>query len=105
VVTGTDAGNPLTLHGPAIFTEMEAMQRAGMPARDVLLASTRDAARALGRLDAFGTIEKGRSADLLVVDGDPTRDVVALRRLRWVMRAGVARSTGELRAAVARTRW
>ncbi len=105
VVTGTDAGNPLTLHGPAIFTEMEAMQRAGMPARDVLLASTREAARALGRLDAFGTIEKGRSADLLVVDGDPTRDVAALRRLRWVMRAGVARSTGELRAAVARTRW
>ncbi len=105
VVTGTDAGNPLTLHGPAIFTEMEAMQRSGMPARDVLLATTRDAARALGRGDAFGTLETGRSADLLVVEGDPTRDVAALRRLRWVMRAGVARSSQEMRAAMTRTRW
>jgi imidazolonepropionase-like amidohydrolase len=105
VVTGTDAGNPLTLHGPAIFSEMEAMQRAGMTARDVLLATTRDAARALGRGAGFGTIEAGRSADLLVVDADPTRDIAALRKLRWVMRAGVARSTAELRAAVTRTRW
>lgn len=105
IVTGTDAGNPLTLHGPAIHAEMEAMQRAGMKPAEVLLASTRDAARAMGRQAELGTIEKGKSADLLIVLGDPTKDIANLRKLQWVMRSGVVRSSEELRAAVARTRW
>src|SRR5262249_33956788 len=49
IATGTDAGNPLTLHGPAIFAEMEAMQHAGLTGAEVIVASTRDAARAMGR--------------------------------------------------------
>ena len=105
IATGTDAGNPLTLHGPAIFAEMEAMQHAGLSATDVLLASTRDAARAMGRGDELGTLEKGRAADLIIVPGDPTRDLSVLRRTQIVMRSGVARTTAELSAAVARTRW
>lgn len=105
IVTGTDAGNPLTLHGPSIHAEMEAMQRAGMKPAEVLRASTRDAARAMGRLDELGTIERGKSADLLIVAGDPTQDIANLRKLEWVMRSGTARSAEELRAAVAKTRW
>ena len=105
IATGTDAGNPLTLHGPAIFAEMEAMQHAGLSATDVLLATTRDAARAMGRGDELGTLEKGRTADLIVVPGDPTRDLTVLRRTQIVMRSGVARTTDELKAAVAKTRW
>ena len=105
VVTGTDAGNPFTLHGPAMITEMEAMQAAGMKPAEVLLASTRDAAAAMGRAADLGTIEKGKSADLLVVAADPRLDIANLRRLEWVVRSGVARSSRELRAAVARTRW
>jgi imidazolonepropionase-like amidohydrolase len=105
IATGTDAGNPLTLHGPAIHAEMEAMQRAGMTPAEVLRASTRDAARAMGRLAELGTIEQGKSADLLIVAGDPTRDIANLRKLQWVMRSGLARSAGELRAAVAKTQW
>ncbi len=105
IVTGTDAGNPLTLHGPAIHAEMEAMQRAGMKPSEVLRASTRDAARAMGRIDQLGTIEKGKAADLLIVAGDPTKDIANLRKIRWVMRSGTARSAEELRAAVAKTGW
>ena len=105
IVTGTDAGNPLTLHGPAIFAEMEAMQRAGLTPAEVLRASTRDAARAMGRGDELGTIEKGKTADLLILDADPRRDVANLRKVRIVMRSGVARTAGELRAAVAKTQW
>jgi len=63
---GTDAGNPLTLHGPAVYAEMEAMQAAGMSPSDVLVASTRTAALAMGRLEEIGTIEAGKVADLLV---------------------------------------
>ena len=105
IITGTDAGNPLTLHGPAIFAEMEAMQKAGMQPAEVLQATTRDAARALGRSKEVGTIEKGKLADLIVVGADPRRDVANLRQLELVMRAGVARKIAELRAAVAKTRW
>ncbi len=105
VITGTDAGNPLTLHGPAIFAEMEAMQNAGMKPSEVLQATTRDAARALGRLNEVGTIQKGKFADLIVVSGDPLKDIANLRKLQLVMRGGVARTSGELRAAVAKTRW
>jgi imidazolonepropionase-like amidohydrolase len=105
IATGTDAGNPLTLHGPSIFAEMEAMRHAGLSATDVLLATTRDAARAMGRGQELGTLEKGRSADLIIVPGDPTRDLAVLRQTQLVMRSGVARTTGELRAAMAKTRW
>jgi imidazolonepropionase-like amidohydrolase len=105
IVTGTDAGNPLTLHGPAIHAEMEAMQHDGMRPAEVLIASTREAARAMGRAAELGTIEKGKSADLLIVGGDPTRDIANMRKLEWVMRSGVARRADELRAAVAKSRW
>ena len=102
VVMGTDAGNPLTLHGPAIHAELEAMQRAGMAPMDVLVSATRNGARAMGRDAEFGTVEPGRLADLVLVSADPTRDVANLRRTRWVVRGGVIRSLEELKAAIRR---
>jgi imidazolonepropionase-like amidohydrolase len=81
------------------------MRRAGLSPSDVLLATTRDAARAMSRGGELGTLEKGKVADLIVVPGDPTRDLAVLRKTQLVMRSGVARTTDELRAAVAKTRW
>ena len=96
IATGTDAGNPLTLHGPAIYAEMEAMQAAGMTPMQVIVASTATAARA-ARLDAVtGTIEPGKSADLLLLAADPARDVANFRKLRFVVRGGVVRGVDEL---------
>jgi imidazolonepropionase-like amidohydrolase len=98
IATGTDAGNPLTLHGPAIYAEMEAMQKAGMTPMQVIVASTATAARA-ARLDGVtGTLEKGKSADLLLLAADPTRDVASFRKVRFVMRGGVIRGVEELSA-------
>jgi imidazolonepropionase-like amidohydrolase len=54
----------------------------------------------MGREKEFGTIEKGKDADLVLVGADPTRDVANLRRVRWVARGGVLRSIEELRAAI-----
>ena len=98
IAMGTDAGNPLTLHGPSVYAEMEAMQAAGMPPLAVLRASTQGGALAMGRQDVFGTAEKGKAADLLVVAADPTKDIANLRRVRWVVRGGVARGIDELKA-------
>lgn len=98
VAMGTDAGNPLTLHGPAIYAELEAMQAAGMAPVEVLAAATRVAARALGRGAELGTLEKGKAADLLLLGADPTLDIGNVRQLRAVMRGGALRSVAELSA-------
>ena len=49
IATATDAGNPLTLHGPSIYQEMEMMQRAGIPPEEIIVMSTRNGARLMGR--------------------------------------------------------
>ena len=96
IATGTDAGNPLTLHGPAIYAEMEAMQKAGMTPMQVIVASTSFAALAAGLESITGTIEKGKDADLLLLAADPSQDVASFRKIRFVMRGGVLRGIGEL---------
>ncbi|HEV7920190.1 MAG TPA: amidohydrolase family protein [Thermoanaerobaculia bacterium] len=98
IATGTDAGNPLTLHGPAIFTEMDAMQAAGMTPMQVLVASTATAARVMGLSASTGTIEKGKDADLVILSADPSSDVANFRRIRYVVRAGVVRPSADLTA-------
>ena len=47
---------------------------------------------------SFGTVEKGKQADLLIVGADPTKDVANLRQVRWVVRGGAVRSIQELHA-------
>jgi imidazolonepropionase-like amidohydrolase len=88
------AGVPICMGGDVgVFThgknwlEMEAMQRAGMPAPQVLIAATSGNARIL-RLTDRGAIKPGLLADLVAVDGDPTRDVAAVEHVRLVMKGG-----------------
>lgn len=88
IAAGTDAGNPLTLHGPSMVPELVAMQAAGLPALAVLTSATRNAARAMGRGDDLGLLAPGYVADLLVLDADPADDIAALASLTHLMRAG-----------------
>jgi imidazolonepropionase-like amidohydrolase len=98
IAMGTDAGNPLTLHGPSVYAEMEAMEAAGLTPMEVLVDATRIGARAMGREKDLGTIEPGKAADLLVLSGDPSASVKNLRKVRFVVRGGVMRPASELRA-------
>jgi imidazolonepropionase-like amidohydrolase len=99
IAMGTDAGNPLTLAGPSVYAEMEAMQGAGMTPMEVLVASTRTGALALGGAGReLGTVEPGKVADLLVVAADPTKDVAGFRKVRYVVRGGFARPIADLAA-------
>jgi imidazolonepropionase-like amidohydrolase len=95
VATGTDAGNPLTLHGPSIYRELDAMAEAGLSPMDILLASTRNGARAMGR-DDFGTIEPGMGADLVILAADPLTDVRHVREVRLIVRNGEVWTQEEL---------
>ncbi len=88
VAMGTDAGNPLTLHGPSVYWELDAMQQAGLTPSDVLVAATRNGARAMGRERDLGTLEAGKIADLVVLGSDPLAGTRNLRDIRYVMRAG-----------------
>jgi imidazolonepropionase-like amidohydrolase len=96
IAMGTDAGNPLTLHGPSVFLEMEALQRAGLTPMEVLVASTRNGAAAMGRSADLGTIEAGKIADLVVLTANPTADIANVRRIALVMRAGVVHHRRDL---------
>ena len=68
VAMGTDSG--VVPHGENL-RELEQMTLCGMSPTDALVASTRTAAELLGVLDDRGTIEPGKRADLVVLDGDP----------------------------------
>lgn len=78
VAMGTDAGVPFCLHGENA-RELEHMVNAGLQPIDALIAGTANAADLLA-LDNEGTIADGTAADLLIVDGDPTVDILMAAR-------------------------
>jgi len=86
IAFGTDSG--VSVHGEN-GREFGYMVDAGMPAIEAILSATRNAADLLGASADVGSIQKGRFADVIAVDGDPTRDVTELRRVRFVMKGGV----------------
>ncbi len=88
VAAGTDAGNPGTAHGASIVRELELMARAGMTPMEVLVAATRNGARALGRGEELGTLRPGHRADLVVLSENPLEDVRHVGSVRTVVKAG-----------------
>lgn len=88
VVSGSDAGNPLVFHGPTMQQELELYVAAGVSAKDAIAASTRNAAGLLGQSRRFGTIEVGKDANVVVIDGDPLRDIKSLSRISLVYLRG-----------------
>ena len=98
VVLATDAGNPLTLHGPSVYAELEAMEAAGLAPTEVLVAATRNGAAMMGRLDDFGTVEAGKLADLVVLAEDPGASTGAFRSITHTMRAGTLHAVEDLAA-------
>jgi imidazolonepropionase-like amidohydrolase len=86
IINGSDLGT--FAHGEGV-RELELMVEYGMKPADALRAATSVAARVLRLGDRTGSVRPGLEADLIAVDGDPTRDVGALRKVRLVMGRGV----------------
>lgn len=102
IATGTDAGNPGTAHGASYARELELMARAGMSPMEVIVASTRGAAGAMGRGDELGTLEAGKLGDVVVLGSSPLEDVRNAADVRATIKGGevVYERSGTGQAAV-----
>lgn len=85
IMAGTDAAIQGTAYGASLHRELELMVEAGMSAHDALVAATSRPADFFG-LARRGVIGEGSSADLLLVRGDPVRDITATREIVGVWR-------------------
>ena len=70
--------------------EMQLLLDAGLTPAEVLVAATRNGAFAIGKDAELGTLEPGKLADIIIVDGDPLSDLAALHNVRVVIHAGTA---------------
>lgn len=93
---GTDTFNPFVIPGYSIHDEFDAFVRAGFSNRRTLEIATREAAAFLGYGERSGTIKPGKSADLVLLDGDPFEDLAVLKQPAGVMIAGLWRDRAEI---------
>ena len=87
LVAGDDAGWEYTRFDEFAF-EVEAMHLAGLSPIKAFQSATRDAAQSIGMDKIVGTIEEKKQADILIVEGDPLKDLMNLRKVRAVFKAG-----------------
>ncbi|WP_337187082.1 amidohydrolase family protein [Phenylobacterium sp.] len=85
LLPGTDDGTGFSSH-----REMELYVQAGIPAARALRIGTLDAERYFGRDHELGAIQRGKLADVILLDGDPTADIRNIRKVRMTMVGGVA---------------
>lgn len=86
IAFGTDAG--VFMHGKN-WKEFVYMVEAGMPALEAIRTATVGGAELLGVNDILGTIEKGKLADIIAVDGDPLSDITVMEKVVFVMKSGI----------------
>lgn len=83
---GSDAGAAGVLHGYGLLEELQLYQEAGLSREEILLTATRAAASILGRQDRLGVIRPGSPAFLLLVKGDPLKDIADLSGIAYVVK-------------------
>lgn len=90
IACGTDAGNPNTFHGESAF-ELEMLVKAGLTPLEAITAATRNSAMLCSIEKETGTLEKGKIADLILLDGNPLENIQVLRdrtKIKAVFQAG-----------------
>lgn len=84
IALGTDAGMPNTPHGVSTLREMELLVQAGLTPTQALMAGTANSAQAMGLIADRGTIEVGKRADLVIVEGRPWEQISDVRKTHAV---------------------
>jgi imidazolonepropionase-like amidohydrolase len=96
IMAGTDSPAPYVVPGFALHEEMGLLVRAGLTPMQTLQAATKNPAEFLGKLESQGTIEKGKFADLVLLDGDPLEDIENVEKIRAVFVRGKLLDRGAL---------
>lgn len=96
IIAGSGSGQMFVLHGPGIHRELMLLVQAGLSPNDALQAATGRAATALGAANRIGFLKPGMEADLLLVDGNPLRDISVTERISAVIFRGERVIRGDL---------
>jgi len=88
IAAGTDAGNPGVMHASSFFKELTAMQQSGMTNWQILRSATVGGAMAMGRENEFGTIGKGKKADMILLNANPADSLENLKKIDLVINKG-----------------
>ncbi len=88
IASGTDAGNIGTFHASSFLQEMEAMQKAGLSIPEIIKASTINPAIGFGKEAQWGSIEKGKQADMLLLKKNPLESLQNLNDIEYVFKSG-----------------
>lgn len=91
IVPGTDG-----LPGFLYHRELELYESAGIPAAEVLKMATINSAKITGTSDYLGSIEVGKNADLILIDGNPIENISDVRRVEWTIKGGTIFYADEL---------
>ncbi len=91
LVAGTDS-----LAGFMLHRELELYVQAGIPAGEAIRIATENGARHSGVLGDRGTVERGKRADLILVDGDPTKNISDIRRISYVLKDGTGYAPAQI---------
>ena len=96
LLVGSDSLDAFVIPGESLHRELGELVRAGLTPAEALSAATSGAATFLGREHDTGTIETGKIADLVLLDGSPLESIANTQRVNAVVRAGVYLDRGEL---------
>ena len=88
IVVGSHTRSPFADTGYAFQREMELLAATGMTPLEVITAATKNGSEFFGIEDRLGTIEAGKTADLILIEGDPSQDIEAMRNVKLVMLNG-----------------
>jgi imidazolonepropionase-like amidohydrolase len=88
ILAGTDTGDPYVVPGFALHEELALLVEAGLSPAEALASATIQPARYFGVADRYGTVERGRIADLVLLEADPLEDIRNTRRIAAVIQKG-----------------
>lgn len=100
IAMGTDAGNIGVLHGPSVFREMQLMRDGGLTMSEILISATVNGAKTMGMERDLGSIERGKLADIVILDANPLESVANLSKVYRTIKAGVAFEPAKLLRSV-----